>query len=224
MKARQKAGLRLPLAAAASALVFAGCLRGPAISDPTPAPRAAKSPPPTPTATPAPAGPLKTKTSGLAITAIEFGASNDVVARVKNLNSQPIDLSAEKYEVCINFIYGKVSKTLTTIPAGAEVRVHLNSPAGCAESATEFCVEESGFVTASKGNLSIYRGISNDADFSKPALMDDFVSWGFPAEQPRESEAVDAALWLASRSVPVTSGLASISVKVVGASGPDNWQ
>lgn len=227
-----RAARLIPLAASASSWLFAGCLQGTTLPSPTSTPVPATSAtatlpatvPPTPTPTALPPGPLKTKTAGLAIVALEFGAGDDVVATLKNLGPEAIDLDAAKYQVCMNFIYGRLSKTRNSIPASGEVRVHLNSPAGCTESASEFCVENAGFVKNTSGNLSVYRGVNQPADFGIPGRMDDFVAWGPSGKQPREDEAVDAALWLPNRSVPVSAGQASLSVKVIGASGPDNWQ
>jgi len=195
-----------------------GCLRGPAPASPSPRPTPTKSPTPTPD----PGTPLDKKT-GLVITAIEFNAGNDIVARVKNLSAASVDLVAGKYQICAGeFVYGKLSKAQTTIAAGAEVRMHVNAPSGCTESATEWCTEINSGIVANKGNVAIYKDM-NATEFNLDEKIVDFVAWG-EGGLPREDVAVKAKIWRTGQFVAVPSGQASISVKVAGNSGKENWQ
>ncbi len=223
---------RVAVATASFALVAAaGCLQGPAETKPTPTPKPTAAPKasPSPTATPvltcSPAPTLPPPTTQLATKAtlawigVDFKPGNDVVATVRNLTSQAIDIS--DWQLCGgNFVYGKLSKTRTSIPASADVRIHVNDAPSCAESDTEFCAEAGAAVTALEGNLAIYK---SPVSFESSASIVDFVEWG-TAGKPRENVADNAGIWKASVSIPVNGCQASMSVKVPGASGAENWQ
>ncbi|MBM3270175.1 MAG: hypothetical protein FJZ01_21280 [Candidatus Sericytochromatia bacterium] len=223
---------RSPLlpASVVSVLAFAGCLQGPALQKPTPTPKPTGTPrpAPTPVATPAtctpvptlppPTGTLTPKTT-VAWVAVEFAAGNDVVATLRNLSSQSVDVTG--WQLCGGeFVYGTLSKTRTALPANKDVKIHVNTVASCAESETEWCAEVGTGVTALAGNLAIYK---TPVSFGAASSIVDFVEWG-GGGKPREDVAVKAGIWTAGVGVPVNGCQASLSVKVPGASGAQNWQ
>jgi hypothetical protein len=203
----------------------AGQSGGPA--GPTPSPAAGSAGTSDPTPTPSPSGTpyqaeLGSKKS-LAFTAVEFGTADDVVALVRNLSSSSIDLVFDRWKLEGNGKFGKLSAAGTaSIPAGAEVRVHVNAPGSCTESASVWCAEVAVGVTQLKGNLALFKGVDTGAD-ANPSNIVDFVEWG-AGGQNFETLATDAKLWQENAKVDVSTDSASISVKVPGASGYENWR
>ncbi len=194
---------------------------------PTPTPTASGAatsgtpqPSPTPVPSPTPFTSELEKKTALAFVALSFVSTDDIVVTVRNLGTSELDLASEKWRLAGNNKYGTLSAGKTTIGAGADVRLHVNAPAGCTESATDFCVQTGVGVSKAKGNLALYKGITEIADFDDSQKLVDYVAWGEPA-QARETDAANAKLWRQDEYVQVASD--SLSVKVAGDSGLENW-
>ncbi|MBM3270176.1 MAG: hypothetical protein FJZ01_21285 [Candidatus Sericytochromatia bacterium] len=214
----------LALALTAAIAVMAGCPAGPPAGggSPTPTPGGAggsQTVPPEPTPTPKPSvtpftGELGKKSS-LAFVAVTFAATDDVQVTVRNLSQADVDLNADRWRLSANNRSTKLSAARTTIAAGGDVKVRVNPAAGCTESATAYCAEVSLGVGRLQGNVALYRG-------ADPRIAD-YVQWG-SGGQDLEGAAVDAKLWQENTFVRVSTDSASISVKVPGNSGYENWE
>lgn len=212
-----------------------GCTGVPAPNNLSPSPSGSTGPlvsappePLSPTTSPRPASTpvsleLRTKV-GLAMIGLEFRPGLDVVVVVKNLGTKAIDLPGERWQVCGGqFRYGLLSKTKTSIASGSEIRIHVNSLANCTESDTEFCLQNGILVTEKEGNFGIYTGVISTAEFSNHDRLVDYVEWG-QKNLPREDVAIAAKLWREDTFIQIPPGQATMAVRVVGASGAENWQ